>query len=339
MDPIALKLAKAIAKVAVVPLAKLAGERALTALEEPLTQAIPLLANLKALQLRQLRRSVEILQTQLREVQLTQEGERLLGFGNMCYRYFEAGAKEHREFKLAMLAAACAHTADANNTDRYDEQIGFFDAVERLQPVHIQILNHLDAHYNEITDGRCNHTAHPACFDDLFAADFAFPVPADFWLRRALVTLYREDTIMLWGGLGFAVNDYLWFDVQTQHAMKLNTILDNHIHWTLPNTTSIGDKFQFQLDVIVAGIDTQWAAPTGTPFTSEHTIVANDDTYHRLLEIADIPASNDTVSTIYKCKLTRIAATSNEYGSEVYISFIDCHYQKDTMGSRQEGVK
>ena len=139
--------------------------------------------------------------------------------------------------------------------------------------------------------------------------------------------------------LGFTVGDYIYFDIQTSHSMKLNTILDNHIHYVLPNTTNIGDKFQFQLDVIAAGINTQWALPVGSPFSSEHTIAANDNTYHRLLEIADIPASNDTVSTIYKCKLSRIAATANEYGSEVYMEFTDCHYQKDTMGSRQEGSK
>lgn len=141
--------------------------------------------------------------------------------------------------------------------------------------------------------------------------------------------------------LGFAVNDYLYFDVQTSHSMKLNTVIDNHIHFTLPNTTNIGDLFQFQLDVIAAGIDGQWAAPSGTPFTSEHTIVANDDTYHRLLGIGDIPASNTTVSSVYKCKLTRIAASvpANEYGSEVYLQFTDCHYEKDTTGSRTELAK
>lgn len=139
--------------------------------------------------------------------------------------------------------------------------------------------------------------------------------------------------------LGFAVNDYLYFDVQTHHAMKLNTVLDNHIHFSLPNTTDIGDRFQFQLDVIAAGVDTQWAVPAGSPFTAERQVAANDNTYHRLMEIADIPASNDTVSTIYKCKLTRIAATVDEYGSEVYVTFMDCHYQKDTMGSRQEAAK
>lgn len=139
--------------------------------------------------------------------------------------------------------------------------------------------------------------------------------------------------------LGFAVNDTIDFTVQTSHSMELNTILDDHLHLILPNTTNIGDKFQFQLDVVVAGIDTVYAVPAGSPFTSEYTIVANDNTTHRLMEIADIPASNDTVSTIYKCKLTRIAATTSEYGSEVYVDYNDCHYIKDAAGSVNEGSK
>jgi hypothetical protein len=139
--------------------------------------------------------------------------------------------------------------------------------------------------------------------------------------------------------LGFAVGDYIYFDLQTSHSMKLNTILDFHIHFSLPNTTDISDKFKFQLDVVAAPIGGQWAEPTGTPFTAEHTIVANDNTYHRIMDIADIPAVNTTVSTVYKCKLTRIAASGDEYGSEVYVTFADSHYEKDTMGSATESAK
>ena len=133
--------------------------------------------------------------------------------------------------------------------------------------------------------------------------------------------------------LGFAVNQYIYFDVQTQHSMELNTVLNNHIHFTTPNTTTIGNKFQFQLDVIAAGQDTQWAVPAGSPYSGEHTIAANDSTYARLLDVAEIAASNDTVSTLYKCVLTRIAASTNEYGSEVYVSFNDCHFIKNGVGS------
>lgn len=139
--------------------------------------------------------------------------------------------------------------------------------------------------------------------------------------------------------LGFAVDNYIYFDVQTSHAMKLSTILENHIHYTLPNTTTIGDKFKFQLDVMAASINVAWAVPTGSPFSAEFAVAANDNTYHRVGSVANIPASNTTVSTIYKCKLTRIAASSNEYASEVYVTFEDSHYQKDTMGSRQQTAK
>lgn len=56
-------------------------------------------------------------------------------------------------------------------------------------------------------------------------------------------------------------------------------------------------------------------------------------------QLANIPASNTTVSTIYKCKLTRIAATADEYAGEIYVTGIDCHYKKDSLGSRNETSK
>lgn len=139
--------------------------------------------------------------------------------------------------------------------------------------------------------------------------------------------------------LGFAVGDYVDMDIQTSHSMKLNSVLDVHMHFVLPNTTDIGDRFQFQLDVIAAGIGSAWAVPTGSPFTAEHVIVANDDSEHGYLDIADIPAANTTVSSVYTCRLTRIAATTDEYASEVYVKFVDCHYEKDTLGSLQEVSK
>jgi len=118
-------------------------------------------------------------------------------------------------------------------------------------------------------------------------------------------------------------------------------VLDFHIHYVLPNTTTIGHKFKFQLDVIAAGFGAQWAVPTGSPFSKEFTVAANDDTHHRLGEVADIPAVNTTVSTIYKFKLTRVApaAPATDYASEVYITFMDCHYLKDGLGSRTEAAK
>ena len=50
-------------------------------------------------------------------------------------------------------------------------------------------------------------------------------------------------------------------------------------------------------------------------------------------------AVNTTVSSVYICRLTRIAASSDEYGNEVYLIFNDAHYQKDSLGSKEELVK
>ena len=138
--------------------------------------------------------------------------------------------------------------------------------------------------------------------------------------------------------LGFALNEYVYFDVQSTHSMKLSTVLDHHIHYTTP-TNGTGDKFKFQLDVIAAPVMGQWAVPTGSPFTAETTMSGDYSDDHILFDIAEIPAVNTSVSTLYKCKLTRIAATAKEYSEEVYIEFTDCHYKKDTVGSRTDSIK
>ncbi|KFZ25696.1 MAG: hypothetical protein KQ78_02130 [Candidatus Izimaplasma bacterium HR2] len=138
--------------------------------------------------------------------------------------------------------------------------------------------------------------------------------------------------------LGFAVNDYVFFDFQSYHAMKLDSILETHFHYTTPND---GDtkKFKFQLDVISAYVNGTWGAPTGSPFTTECLMDADFSGTHKLHETGTVPAVNSTVSTLYKCKLTRIAATDNEYASEVYVEFIDGHIQKDGNGSLTEYTK
>ena len=138
--------------------------------------------------------------------------------------------------------------------------------------------------------------------------------------------------------LGFAIDEYIDFYVQTSHSMKLNTVLDNHVHGTLPSNDA-GKKVKWQLDVIAAGIGSSWAVVDGSPFTREFTLKGTEAHRHNMLDLADIPAVNTTVSTIYICRLTRINATSDDYGSDVYLVFNDCHYKKDSSGSYAEGYK
>jgi len=186
-------------------------------------------------------------------------------------------------------------------------------------------------------DGTLKMHGKSTVYDDIQVALSGAKVPA------ANAPTWRTHDFGVGGGvaysvLGFDIGDYLDFYVQTSHAMKLNSILDNHVHGTIP-IDSANDKIQWQLDVVGAPIGGTWAVVTGSPFTKEFTLAGSEADKHNMLDIADIPAINTTISTIYLCRLTRIAASADDYEEEVYLIFNDCHYQADTLGSRTEGSK
>ena len=139
--------------------------------------------------------------------------------------------------------------------------------------------------------------------------------------------------------LGFDVGDTSFMTVQTPHAMKLSSILEQHFHYTIP-TDGTGKKFKFQLDVIVAGVFGAWVKPTSSPFTVEVNMTEDLSTKHSLAEFGTIEALNTTVSSLYKLKISRIAASADEYSGEVYMEFLDGHMMVDQeRGSRQEYIK
>lgn len=206
MNPTLVQAAQAVLEAAVAPIAKWTAEHALSTNNE-LIASFPVLRHLKTFQLRQMRQALEALRKQLNRLEMRQGDLASVEFANMCYRYIEIGAKEHRHMKLHILAAACARIADADYDVPYDMQLDLFDLVEGLQPHHVEILKHLHDNYNEVVDGKCNHFKRPARFDDILAAKLPFPPPyEDFWLRKALIKLERDDLVAIVGGSGLRKN-------------------------------------------------------------------------------------------------------------------------------------
>jgi hypothetical protein len=157
---------------------------------------------LSAIRIRQIERSIVCLKERLRQIELTLDGERLLGFANMCFRYFEAGAKEHREFKLKLLASACAHSAAADNTDPFDVELEVFDAVERLQPFHIRLLHYLQEHYVEPRPGGAHRHIAGASYGELKSANLGIQSDVDIWLLKGFLTLREMDAVYVEDGSG-----------------------------------------------------------------------------------------------------------------------------------------
>ena len=177
-----------------------ATEGALIKYEGALREAAPFMKHLGAYKMNRCIRAYPILEKRVRELEDRFDHGKAENFCSMSIRYFEAAMKEHREFKLHLLAAACAHCAVRDNTDSFDEQLEFFDAIERLQPFHMVILKYLDEHHVEkLSGGRHEH--HLTCnFDELMSAPFRLPEPRKHWLANALIRLQNLNTILVWGG-------------------------------------------------------------------------------------------------------------------------------------------
>ena len=188
------------------PIMKLVGptvaEQLGACVENELTELVPFLKHLKLFQIRQLRRSVELLSERLRRVEIALDREHVDGFANMCFRYFEAGAKEHRDIKLRLLAAACAHCADGNNTDSFDIQLEVFEAIERLQPFHMHVLVYLAENSSVVNPSpRQRQRPEGGCsFRDLCEASLAVPDPRPLWLAKTLVVLNQMSAVVIQGG-------------------------------------------------------------------------------------------------------------------------------------------
>lgn len=138
--------------------------------------------------------------------------------------------------------------------------------------------------------------------------------------------------------LGFALNDYVDLWIQTSHSHLLLSPLKFHIHYTIPSD-SAADKIAFEISVIAAPVNGDFAVPAGSPFTGEVTLVGDESAKHNILGIGDIPGVNSGVSTAYGVQLKRVAASSDDYAAECYMIFSDGHYQRDQTGSALEYQK
>lgn len=140
---------------------------------------------------------------------------------------------------------------------------------------------------------------------------------------------------------GFAVNEYI--DMQANelaHWWKEGSAADIHCHITPKDANSTGSNRYAKFTVYVAyvGSDSIW---TETSFSAELTIPTGTAAMKgHYLDMGDLTLTSLKIGTQVKVRVKRIAATGGtEYGSDVFITQIGFHLQKDTMGSRQEATK
>ena len=139
----------------------------------------------------------------------------------------------------------------------------------------------------------------------------------------------------------FAVNDYIDLAAnELSHWWKQGTDVYPHLHITTDgaNTSGSSQYVKFKVYFAYADASEVW---TETDFDIEKEIpTGTADMTHLLANGVALALTNNLIGTQVKIRVKRIAATTGtEYPNHIFITQVGLHAEKDTMGSRQIGVK
>lgn len=129
---------------------------------------------------------------------------------------------------------------------------------------------------------------------------------------------------------------FIW---QAPHEWKEGSGIEVHIHWAISDDGSgLGaENVKWDLTYSISDIDT--AIPDET--TKSLTIDVQDriSEWHYVDDIIEIDMEGHKISNCIIFSLTRDVSVANDYADEAYLIEIDVHYQKDSVGSKEEYIK
>lgn len=146
---------------------------------------------------------------------------------------------------------------------------------------------------------------------------------------------YLENTIVFSpGGSINNVNDRIVLNLQIPHAAKVDSELRLHVHWEQPDAAVREFTVQYRLQDNGAAKTTAWTTVTGSSATNSIFPYVSG-TLNQITEIVAVDLTGVGISSTVQFRLTR---TDSETG-DIAATFIDAHYEVDTLGSSEEYIK
>ena len=144
---------------------------------------------------------------------------------------------------------------------------------------------------------------------------------------------YKGSQVLAFDGTS---TDTIFFVAQMPHTYKEASDIKAHVHWVPEDNTAGNVKWQFTYSWVGAGA----AFPSETTVTKIGATPEVTD-QHTITNIVDITAIDDGTSSMILCSLARLGSDPQDTydAKDVYLLEVDFHFQKDTLGSRQELVK
>lgn len=141
-------------------------------------------------------------------------------------------------------------------------------------------------------------------------------------------------------------DNYVYMTIQLPHSYKEGTDIDLHIHWTTDGNGSAGGAGTENIGWIATSsassptTDSSESWPVETTH-SELIVDVNAVTQHEhhITDIATITGTGFKASEVIVISFHRNTAVANNSTLHAIVVSADAHFQKDTLGSRQELIK
>lgn len=124
------------------------------------------------------------------------------------------------------------------------------------------------------------------------------------------------------------------FTIQKPHKAKTNSALKLHVHWEQTDNTTRQFTLRYRIQQLGAAKTTAWTNVVVDSNTN-NVFAYVSGTLNQITNLVSIDMTGTSISTQIQVHLTR----SDAVAGLIHVSFIDFHYEIDTIGSRQEFTK
>ena len=141
-----------------------------------------------------------------------------------------------------------------------------------------------------------------------------------------------------------AANEEIQCFFQLPHSYKLGTDVSLHLHVVPPVNGSAGvEDVEFSLSYQWVSITGSYSSTNTTVASTVFRVGASDANKHLIWDFAHFSGTNKGISSDLMVRIKRLTKTADrvndDYTNLVWLRYVDVHFEKDTIGSRQETVK
>lgn len=147
---------------------------------------------------------------------------------------------------------------------------------------------------------------------------------------------FDENALEMSNGSLSNINDRVIFNYQLPHSARQDGQLNLHIHWEQTDLSIHTFSLEYRVQSNGAEKETTWTrvdVDTGGA-NDVFTPPVGFGTFSQITKLVDLDTTDWGISAQVQFRLTKTAGTGS-----VRATYVDAHFEKDTMGSREEYVK